>query len=97
MSVAVGKRFGDTKVENTNKFSMPSMNNFHTDRYGSDFTSGVGAGKPVVDIYKFSGYDDPRIYKTSMRGMDDRNKLQTADSIARKLKDTTALMQRSFQ
>lgn len=102
MSVAVGKRFGDTYSEagmdkNTNQFSMPTMNSFHIDRYGSNFDAGVGAGKPVVDIYKFAGYDDPRIYKTSMRGMDDRNKLKTANSIKQKLKDTTELMQRAYQ
>lgn len=78
--------------------NVPSLNDFHHQRY-RDFHQRVGGGsigKPVVPVYKHSHYDNPSKYLTSMRGMDDRNQLQTLNSLRQKLKDTTALQQRPF-
>lgn len=104
MSLSVQKRFGrdyseaDMDKSSSLPLSFPTLNNFHYDRYSGfhQRTGGGGIGKPLTDIYKHSHYDDPSLYLDNMRGMDDRNKLATMNSIRQKLKDTTALHQRPF-
>ena len=103
MSLSVQKRFSSDYSEadmdkSTLPLSIPSLNNFHQDRY-NDFhqrTGGGSIGKAVVPNYKHSHYDDPSKYLTNMRGMDDRDKLATLRSITQKLGNTTALAQRQF-
>lgn len=104
MSVAVSKRFDDVYEQagmdraSGRPIQMPTLNNFHQERYNDFFSSGsVSSGKPVVDIYKHAGFDDPTMYKTSMRGMDDREKMKTLNSIVRKITNTSELAQRPFQ
>tara|TARA_R110000824_G_scaffold59978_3_gene160672 strand:- start:1743 stop:2054 length:312 start_codon:yes stop_codon:yes gene_type:complete len=103
MSLSVSKRFAYAEADMDKNSGMPlrfpTLNNFHQDRY-SEFhqrTGGGSIGKAVVPIYKHSHYADPSKYLNNMRGMDDRDKLSTMNSIRQKLKDTTALQQRAFQ
>ena len=102
MSLSVSKRFAYAPNGLFNSglpFSFPTLNIFHQDRYDQfhQRTGGGSIGKAVVPNYKHSHYDDPSLYLDNMRGMDDRHKLSTMNSIRQKLKDTTALQQRAFQ
>jgi hypothetical protein len=101
MSLRVQQRFDYSEADmdkSTLPLNFPTLNNFHQDRY-NDFhqrTGGGSVGKPVVGNFRHSHYEDPSLYLTSMRGMDDRNKLATMRSISQKLGNTTALAQRPF-
>lgn len=102
MSLSVQKRFnmGEPSMDkSTLPLSFPSLNNFHRDRYIGfhQRTGGGSVGKPVVPIFKHSHYDDPSMYLTNMRGMDDRDKLRTMRSISQKLGNTTEIAQRPYQ
>ena len=101
MSISVQKRFnmGEPAMDkSTLPLSFPTLNNFHQDRYGDFFmrAGGGSVGKPAVPNYRHTHYDDPSMYLTSMRGMDERNKLSTMRSISQKLGNTTELAQRPF-
>ena len=103
MSVAVGKRFKDVYKQagmdrSTTYLNMPTLNNFHQDRYNEweQRIGGGSIGKPVVDIYKYSHYSNPLKYQSSQRGMDDRNKLQNLNSIIRKVGDMNEVVNRPY-
>ncbi len=102
MSLSVQKRFQvEPQLDKVSglPLNFPTLNNFHQDRYGGfhQRTGGGSVGKPVVPNFKHSHYDDPSKYLDNMRGMDDRNKLQTLRSIKQKLGNTTEIAQRQFQ